>query len=1193
MGWNDWNSYGCGISEAAVSNTIVMVATNGMKAAGYQFIDIDDGWAGSRDSNGVIQAYSISSKFPDGIKYLADFAHSHGLKLGVYTDHGTNTCSSCISGETPPKQPGSLGYEYLDAFTYASWGADYLKEDNCNVPGGANAQVDYGKMSDGLMRSGRPIVFCLCGGNGTSGAKSYQSWSPVLGNYWRTTGDISDNYSTVISHIDPNSTSAFAAGPGRWNDPDMLEVGNGNMTATEDQTHFTMWCIMAAPLIMGNNLTTMSAQALATLINPEAIAVDQDPAGEEGVKVVNNSSAVGTNEVWSRTLGYDFTTKAVVLFNRNGPATNITVYWTNLALQPGAATVRDLWAHADLGTFTNSFTTNVASHAAVMLKFVGAPPVLPAPGTNYLSDLPAVYAYTGFGTIIKDKSVNGNTLTLNGVPYPKGIGVNSRAGSDYDLGGICSRFQATVGVDDEETGHGTLIFQVFADGTQIYNSGVMTGGGPSQTINLDVTGVRRLILGVGDADDGTTDDHADWANALVIVTNTTPQLPYAPTGLNASPGNPVAPAWAANRSAASYNLKRATNSGGPYTNLIVNVPIPVYSDTNVTVGSTYYYVVSSVDSIGQSTNSPEVSATACTLPAAPVSVTTSVTTSLSGSQVTVNWGAVSGATSYSVYRASSATPHGSIVTGVSGTQYTDTTPPVATTNFYVVTAANSCTQSGFSAFATGDTPRPRPPALPVRPGSAQAVLAWNAAIGASGYNLKRSTTSGSGYAVIAANTAATSYTDTGLVNNTTYYYVVSSLNGGGEGTNSTQVSVKPVAPANAAYWTNTITSSAQSWNVNGNWTNLATFPNSLSGPAVVNPVLAASQTINLNQAITVGTLSIGAANGGGSCTIAPNGGSLTFNNGGIATLTQIAASKGDTITAPITVATSLSIANASANPFTLAGTISGTTPTLAISGPVTVGDGTVNGSLGAVAFVTNNGSLTFARSDSPTVSGAISGTGSLTQNGTGTLTLDATNTFSGGVNIVHGTLLTAAAGALGATSGHVVISSGATLDVDGQNPGAVPVTVSGAGNGGVGAIYNSGSQQTQTLQSVTLAGDTSIGGSGPWNPNNNVGRWDIRASTLATLSTTGHPYKLTKVGNNQISIVGITVDTALGDIDITGGLMGFETSTTSMGNSASNLFVRSGATMSFYNATTTGTRSSNFTATASPPPSPTGAAATS
>src|SRR6516162_4607881 len=279
MGWNDWNSYHCGISEADVTNTANVIAANGMAAACYQFVNIDDGWASSRDSNGVIQAYSISTKFPHGIAWLANYVHSTGLKLGIYTDHGTNTCSSCISGQTPPQQPGSFGYEYVDAMTYASWGVDDLKNDSCNLPAGDIPMNDYFRMADGLMKSGQPILNSLC-----PNAAHYEYWSPDAGNSWRTTTDIGSTFASMISKIDQNSKSAYLAGPGRWNDADMLEVGNGefatNLVAA--QTHFTMWCIMAAPLIAGNNLTTMSAGTLAILTNAEAIAVDQDPAGEQG-----------------------------------------------------------------------------------------------------------------------------------------------------------------------------------------------------------------------------------------------------------------------------------------------------------------------------------------------------------------------------------------------------------------------------------------------------------------------------------------------------------------------------------------------------------------------------------------------------------------------------------------------------------------------------------------------------------------------------------------------------------------------------------------------------------------------------------------------------------------------------------------------------------------------------------------------
>ncbi|HEU5396648.1 MAG TPA: NPCBM/NEW2 domain-containing protein, partial [Verrucomicrobiae bacterium] len=557
MGWNDWNSYGCGISQAAVTNTAGVIAANGMKAAGYRFINIDDGWASSRDANGVIQAYP--TKFPDGIQWLADYVHARGLKLGIYTDHGTNTCSSCISGATPPKQPGSFDHEYIDAFTYASWDVDYLKNDSCNLPVGDIPHDDYFRMADGLRQAGQPIFVSLC-----PNAAHYEYWSPDVGNSWRTTGDIHNTFASMISKIDQNSKSAYLAGPGRWNDPDMLEIGNGEFVTNlvGAQTHFTMWCIMAAPLIAGNNVTTMSAATLAILTNDEAIAVDQDPAGEQGEFVGGLRDSA---EVWSKPLGYDFTTRAVALLNRSAstPAT-ITCYWTNLAFQAGTtATVRDLWTHQDLGTFTDSFTATVPAYGSRLLKIIGTPVAPPSPGTNYLTMLQPLYAYCGWGAMTNNRSIGGNPLTLDGVVYTNGIGTHAIGGNEYNLGGVVSRLHATVGVDDEVGANGSVIFQVIADGRKIYDSGILTGGGPSKTVDLDLTGVRRLTIGVTDTGNDVSgnrnsNDHSDWADAYVVVTNPVPQVPETPAGLTARAGNSIALDWNDTLAALTYNVKRAT-----------------------------------------------------------------------------------------------------------------------------------------------------------------------------------------------------------------------------------------------------------------------------------------------------------------------------------------------------------------------------------------------------------------------------------------------------------------------------------------------------------------------------------------------------------------------------------------------------------------------------------------------------------
>ena len=697
MGWNSWNHYACDVSDALIRGIADAMATNGMKAAGYQFINIDDCWQVSRDTNGVI--VPDPTRFPNGIKGLADYVHSKGLKLGVYSDHGLQTCAG---------RPGGYGYEYLDANTYAAWGVDYLKYDNCNLPAGDDSQTDYLRMADALMRSGRPVTFSLC-------HWSFASWEPGAGNLWRTTGDINDSFSSMLSNLNGNSPPAFVAGPGRWNDPDMLEVGNGGMTFTEDQAHFSLWCIISAPLIAGNDLTSMSAQTSFILTNSELIAVNQDPAGEQGVALANT----GTNQIWVKSLGTDFTTKAVGLFNPNGSAAAVTVNWTAIGLLAGGATVRDMWAGSSFGAINNSFTTNVPSHGVVALKVVGTAPLLPGPGTNYLSSLQPSYSYVGWGLFTNNKSIGGNSITLNGKVYAQGLGAHAFSGVEYRLGGIASRFQSDIGVDDEVGANGSVVFHVIADGTEIFNSGILTGGASHQSINLDVTGVNRLTLGVSDADDGINFDHADWAGALVVVSNTVPSPPPAPTGLSASPGLPIPLAWDATRSAVGYDIQRALAFAGPFTNIGTSV-LPAYADSNVVSGTTYYYEVSAVSSYGESSNSVAASAYACAPPSVPSGV---VAFPSDQSSIAVSWSAVPGATSYSLARALSSTPYSTIATGLTGTNYTDRNVIVGTNYSYVVFASNSCTQSSQSAYANA-TPVYSINFIAIQPAGSNVVLTW-------------------------------------------------------------------------------------------------------------------------------------------------------------------------------------------------------------------------------------------------------------------------------------------------------------------------------------------------------------------------------------------------------------------------------------------------------------------------------------
>jgi alpha-galactosidase len=771
MGWNSWNKFACSIDETIVRAEADAMATNGMAAAGYQFINIDDCWQTSRDGNGVIVADPV--KFPSGIKALAAYVHSKGLKLGVYSDHGLETCQG---------RPGGYGYEYLDALTYASWGVDYLKYDNCNNPPGDNTQLDYFHMCDALLKCGRPITFSIC-------AQAYASWDPPLGNLWRSTDDINDSYGSMLVNLAGNEPPAYFAGPGRWNDPDMLEVGNGGMTATEYQSHFSLWCIVAAPLITGNDLTTMTAQTEAILTNAEAIAVDQDPAGEQGIPTAGT-----TLQVWCKPLGTDFTNKAVALFNNTNTTQSITVTWTNLGLQAGAARVRDLWGHADLGVFTNSFTTNVPSHGTVLLKVGGIAPNLPALGTNYLSDLQPAYAYTSWGTLINNKSIAGNTITLNGKTYAKGLGANTYAGFEYRLGGLASRFQSDIGVDDDAGANGSVVFQVYADGVEIYESPKMTGGAAHLSINLDVTGVNRLTLGANDADDGNAYDHADWAGACIIVSNTVPAAPQAPAGVLAMSGNPIVLSWNATAGAASYNVKRSDSPTDPFTN-IASTTFLSYADTNATVGSGNYYMVSAVGKFGESSNSVMTSAQACTPPPAP----STVVIKASGQQATLTWDNVPGATGYIVERAVSSTPFGIIAFTV-GASFTDTNLGGGTNYIYEVIATNSCSPGPASAYLFGALPPAAPTGLSATPADNTIALAWTPTVGASGYNIKRSGVAAGPYVPISTNLANAVYLDSGLTAGATYFYEVSALDSGGEGSNSLPVSATVCGGALPAGW---------------------------------------------------------------------------------------------------------------------------------------------------------------------------------------------------------------------------------------------------------------------------------------------------------------------------------------------------------------------------------------------------------
>jgi len=359
MGWNSWNTFGCNISEALIKQTADTMVSSGMKAAGYEYVNLDDCWMDGRDASGKLRWNATT--FPSGIPALADYIHGLGLKIGIYESANQWTCTGVYGGLDRSKAVGSLGHEADDAASFAAWGIDYLKYDLC-----AGQRSSILAMGVALRQQSKPIVYSINPGNGESDLDPPKAnWDMAgVANVWRIGFDINASWSAVIRLLDQNSKLYPYAGPGGYNDPDMLEVGK-LANANEDRAHFALWAIMAAPLIAGNDLQNMSATTREILTNEEIIAVDQDPLGIQG-RVVEGEGA--QQQVWSKTLS-GTNVRAVALFNRANAPAAITVHWSALGLPAGAASVRDLWAHAELGSFTDSYTAEaVPAHGVVMLR---------------------------------------------------------------------------------------------------------------------------------------------------------------------------------------------------------------------------------------------------------------------------------------------------------------------------------------------------------------------------------------------------------------------------------------------------------------------------------------------------------------------------------------------------------------------------------------------------------------------------------------------------------------------------------------------------------------------------------------------------------------------------------------------------------------------------------------------------------
>ena len=348
MGWNSWNLFAEKIDDQTVRTMADAMVSSGMRDAGYIYVNIDDTWEGVRDAQGNLQA---NHKFPE-MKALADYVHSKGLKLGIYSSPGPRTCGS---------YPASYGHEAQDANTFASWGIDYLKYDWCsagNIYKNDALQPVYQKMGEALHATGRPIVYSLC----EYGMGSVEKWgADVSGNLWRTTGDIRDEWDSMMANVELQVPTAPYAGPGHWNDPDMLEIGNGHMSEDEYRTHMSLWALVAAPLLAGNDIRSMSASTKAILLNKEVIAIDQDPLGKQASPKKN-----GDMETWVKRLADG--SVAVGVVNLGTSAAKAEVHASDLHLSQAGGKARDLWSHKDVQFKGEVYAATVPSHGVLLLR---------------------------------------------------------------------------------------------------------------------------------------------------------------------------------------------------------------------------------------------------------------------------------------------------------------------------------------------------------------------------------------------------------------------------------------------------------------------------------------------------------------------------------------------------------------------------------------------------------------------------------------------------------------------------------------------------------------------------------------------------------------------------------------------------------------------------------------------------------
>jgi hypothetical protein len=482
MGFNDWNAFGCNVSESLIKDTALAIHESGLQEAGYRYVNIDDCWmTHARDAGGHL--VPDPAKFPDGIKGTADYVHSLGLELGIYEDAGSATCAG---------YPGSYGHEAIDAQDFADWGVDYLKYDNCNtLPGTADTQqqfIDrYGRMRDALKATGRPIVYSLC----EWGVQSPWQWGASVGHLWRTTGDISDNFGSMLGIVEQNAPLDAYAGPGHWNDPDMLEIGNGGMTDVEYRSHFSLWAIMAAPLLIGSDLRDASPATLEILSNREVIAVDQDPLGRQGHVLTSE----GGHWVFAKPMQNGDV--AVALFNATDQAAPISTTAAAIGMpQRAGYGLHDLWRHTATGT-TGTIGASVPAHGTVMYRVAADANWQDyPPATSFSAAAESKYAVPGKPFKVTGELANygaaaapAATLELSGPSDYEGVPYEAEAGTRNGAARVSSCGGCSGGQKVGFIGNG-------ADNWLRLAISAPAAGEYDLTVYAAVSGTRSLFLSV-------------------------------------------------------------------------------------------------------------------------------------------------------------------------------------------------------------------------------------------------------------------------------------------------------------------------------------------------------------------------------------------------------------------------------------------------------------------------------------------------------------------------------------------------------------------------------------------------------------------------------------------------------------------------------------------------------------------------